>query len=80
MAQVRVYATTYRAGDPADNRTHDLGWFPAAPEVGQTLHYSTTDDEDDSLAWRVNNVAWCPGTASFGAVGHWHLEIALGTR
>lgn len=78
--QVRVYATTYRHGDPADNKTHDLGWFPCAPWQGQTLHYSTTGDEDDSRAWVVDRVSWCPGTESFGTVGQWHVEIALGAR
>ena len=77
MAQTRVYATTYRQGDPADITTHDLGWFPDAPRQGETLYYSTTGDEDDSLEWRVVQVSWCPGSEHYGAVGHWHLEIEL---
>lgn len=78
MAMVRVYATTYRAGDPADNKTHDLGWLPVAPRVGETMHYSTTGNEDDSIAWHVSAVSWSQGSEHFGAVGFWHLEITLG--
>lgn len=44
------------------------------------LHYSTTGQDDDSLAWRVDRVSWCEGTEHFGTVGEWHLEIALGAR
>ncbi|QHB37787.1 hypothetical protein I5G63_gp046 [Mycobacterium phage Imvubu] len=80
MGTVRVYATTYRRGDAADNQTHDLGRFPAAPAVGQVIHYSTTGNDDDSLAWHVDRVSWCEGTTSFGTPGEWHLEIALGAH
>jgi hypothetical protein len=42
------------------------------------VHYSTTDDEDDSIAWRVRHVSWTQGSEHFGSPGHWHVEIALG--
>ncbi|AHK11997.1 hypothetical protein Hosp_043 [Mycobacterium phage Hosp] len=80
MAQVRVYATTYKRGDAADNMTHDLGWFPAAPVAGQTLHYGTTKNEDDTLPWLIDRVSWCLGTKHFGSPGHWHIEIAMSAR
>lgn len=72
-----VYATTYRAGDPCDNQVQDLGFMPQVPARGDTVHFSTTGDDGDSLAWHVFMVSWSLGSEHFGMPGVWHAEIAM---
>jgi hypothetical protein len=45
--------------------------MPQVPAVGDTLHYSLTDNDDDSRAWKVIHVSWVREN------GLWHAEIGL---
>jgi hypothetical protein len=47
--------------------------MPQVPCHGDTVHYSVTDDPDDSQAWNVFHVSWALDEHSHS----WHAEVAL---
>jgi len=67
---ISVALTFYTAGPHSLEQTR---WadMPQVPAAGDTVHYSLTDDPDDSRAWRVMHVSWAHEN------GVWHAELGL---
>ena len=70
MSEIRVGMSFYPRG------REEVRWvfMPQVPQRGDTLHYSLTDDPDDSRSWTVNHVAWVRKSEKWD---EWHAEIGL---
>jgi hypothetical protein len=65
---IKVAFSFYQKGSET-NRWDEM---PQIPKVSETVHYSLSDDPDDSRAWLVGHVSWArePGK-------DWHAEVGL---
>lgn len=67
LGHVRIALTFYPKGSEI-TRWVDM---PQVPNTGDTVHFSLTDNPDDSLPWHVKHVSWVFED------GFWHAELGL---